>query len=62
MNLRLVDPDGYTVPGTVHTSVPEGNEPKVRALLQDAAVTDAASWSDFGHQPTQYRIVSDPAA
>jgi hypothetical protein len=62
MNLRLIDPNGYTVPGTVHTDVPAGNEAKVRALLQDAAVTDAAKWADFGHRPSQYRIVPDPAA
>lgn len=60
MNLRLVDPDGYTVPGTVHTDVPDTNEPKVRAILQDAAVADAAQWADFGHQPAAYRIVTDP--
>ena len=61
-NLRLVDPDGYTVPGTVHTDIPTANEPKVRVLLQDAAVTDAAKWADVGHHPNDYRIVPDPAA
>lgn len=62
MNLRLLDPDGYTVPGTVHTNIPDGNEPKVRALLDNAAITDAAAWADFGHRPSQYQIVTDPAA
>jgi hypothetical protein len=62
MNLRLIDPNGYTVPGTVHTDVPAGNEAKVRTILQDAAVTDAAKWADFGHRPSQYRIATGPAA
>jgi hypothetical protein len=62
VNLRLLDPNGYTVPGTVHTGVPAANEPKVRALLQDAAATDAAQWADFGYHASNYRIVTDPAA
>ena len=60
MNLRLVDPDGYTVPGTVHTNVPADNEQKIRALLEDAAVKDADAWADFGHDARFYRIVTDP--
>jgi hypothetical protein len=61
-NLRLLDPNGYTVPGTVHTNVPDANEPTVRALLEDAAVTDAAQWADHGYHAGDYRIVPEPAS
>ncbi|MYW46349.1 hypothetical protein [Streptomyces sp. SID161] len=57
--LRLIDPNGYTVPGTVHINVPDANEPKVRALLQEAALQDATQWTDFGYHPGDYRILTD---
>ena len=55
--LRLVDPDGYTVPGTVNSNVPTANEAKVRDhLLNDVAPVHAAQWADFGYRAADYRI------
>lgn len=61
--LRLIDPDGYTVPGSVQTNVPDANVAKVRDhLLNDVAPAYAAQWADFGHDTRLYRVTTDPAA
>jgi hypothetical protein len=58
--LRLVDPDGYTVPGTVQTNVPDANVDKVRAhLLNDIAPAEAAKWANFGYDARRYRVAVD---
>ncbi|MEW2266918.1 hypothetical protein [Streptomyces sp. NPDC047868] len=58
--LRLVDQDGYTVPGTVQTNIPDANVDKVRDhLLNDIAPIQAAKWADFGHDARLYRVVPD---
>ena len=54
--LRLIDPDGYTVPGGVRTTTPE-TDAQVRADLARLAVEHAAQWADFGYRATDYRIV-----
>ncbi|BCK74082.1 hypothetical protein Srufu_080350 (plasmid) [Streptomyces libani subsp. rufus] len=55
--LRLIDPYGYTVPGTVHTNYPAHAEPDLRQQLREIAERDAAEW---GHHTADYRI--EPAA
>jgi hypothetical protein len=60
--LRLVDSDGYTVPGSVQTNVPDANVDRMRShLLNDVAPRYAAEWADFGHDARLYRVVTDPA-
>lgn len=54
--LRLLDPDGYTVPGTVHTGFPAEMEGELRAHLRTVAEREAAQWADFGHRAEDYRI------
>jgi len=60
--LRLVDPDGYTVPGTVHT-VPTAREAEARdRLLRDIAPAHASEWADFGYDARAYQVVTDPSS
>ncbi|MFJ2202434.1 hypothetical protein [Streptomyces violaceusniger] len=55
--LRLIDPNGYTVPGTVNSRVPAANEAKVRAhLLTDVAPAHAAEHAYAGYDPRDYRV------
>lgn len=55
--LRLVDPNGYTVPGTVNSGVPTVNEAKVRDhLLNDVAPVHAAEHAYAGYSPRDYRV------
>ena len=54
--LRLIDADGYTVPGGVRTTTPD-TDAQVRADLQQLATEHAAQWADFGHDARDYRIV-----
>ncbi|MGW5690283.1 hypothetical protein ACWEWX_04730 [Streptomyces asiaticus] len=55
--LRLIDPNGYTVPGTVNTGVPTANEAKVRDhLLNDVAPAHAADHDYAGYDPRDYRV------
>lgn len=55
--LRLIDPDGYTVPGTVQSNVPDANAAKVRDhLLHDVAPAHAAEWAQFGYDARNYRV------
>lgn len=53
--LRLVDPNGYSVPGATRTVTPD-TEAQARQELQQLAVQDAARWADFGYHPGDYRI------
>jgi len=60
--LRLVDPDGYTVPGAVHVNVPAARQAEVTSqLLRDDAPAHAAEWADFGYDARAYQVVTDPA-
>lgn len=60
--MRLLDPDGYTVPGTAQT-VPDADEPAVRRHLRTVvAPQHAAQWADFGYHPADYRVLPDPTA
>jgi len=61
MNLRLVEPTGYTVPGGTRTATAE-TEAQARAELKDLAKAHAAKWDDFGYDHREYRILTDPAA
>lgn len=56
--IRLVDPNGYTVPDTIHT-VSDGTADAVRQhLLDDIAPKDAAYWTGLGFtaDARDYRI------
>jgi hypothetical protein len=58
--LRLVDPDGYTVPGTAQT-VPDADEPAVRHHLKTViAPQHAAKWADFGYTADAYLVLPNP--
>lgn len=57
--LRLVDPDGYSVPGALRTVTPS-DEPQARAELKSLASEHAAQWADFGYHADAYRILTDP--
>lgn len=54
--LRLIDPDGYTVPGSVTETTPE-TDAQVRADLDQLATEHAAQWADFGYRASSYCIV-----
>jgi hypothetical protein len=54
--LRLIDPDGYTVPGTVITAS-EGTVADItEQLLNDVAPAHAAQWAEFGYDARNYRV------
>ncbi|WP_330479917.1 hypothetical protein OG301_38925 (plasmid) [Streptomyces platensis] len=55
--LRLIDPDGYTVPGTVHTGFPAAMEGELRAHLRAVAEHEAAQWADFGYHAEDYQVL-----
>ncbi|MER6844784.1 hypothetical protein [Streptomyces platensis] len=55
--LRLIDPDGYTVPGTVHTGYPAAMEGELRAHLRVVAEREAARWADFGYHAADYQVL-----
>lgn len=61
MQLRLIEPTGYSVPGGTRTATPD-TEAQARAALQALAVQHAAQWGDFGYDAREYRILTDPAA
>lgn len=54
--LRLIDADGYTVPGSVRATTPE-TDAQIRVDLNRLAEEHAAEWADFGYHPASYRIV-----
>jgi hypothetical protein len=59
--LRLIDPDGYTVPGTAQT-VPDTDETAERQrLLTEVAPKHAAHWQDFGYHASAYRVLPEPS-
>ncbi|WP_329047047.1 hypothetical protein [Streptomyces sp. NBC_01422] len=56
--LRLIDPNGYLVPGATRT-VPDDQVEAVTAnLLAETAVQDADYWAEYGHPYTarQYTV------
>ena len=53
--LRLTDPDGYTVPGSIRTITPD-TDTQVREELKQLATDHAAQWADFGYDAGDYRI------
>jgi hypothetical protein len=54
--LRLIDPDGYTVPDTVITAS-EGTVADITAhLLTEVAPAHAAEWAEFGYDARNYRV------
>ncbi|MFE6126673.1 hypothetical protein ACFQ6Q_00150 [Streptomyces sp. NPDC056437] len=54
--LRLIDPLGYTVPGTL-TIASAGTVTEVTAqLLNDIAPAHAEQWADFGYDARNYRV------
>ncbi|MFD7615708.1 hypothetical protein [Streptomyces sp. NPDC059802] len=56
--LRLLDPDGYTVPDTV-TTVSDGAADEIRQhLLTEVAPVHAAQWADFGYDARNYRVAA----
>ena len=57
--LRLVEPNGYSVPGGLRI-VTAAAEPQARADLKQLAAEHAAQWADFGYHPDAYRILTDP--
>ncbi|MFD4795944.1 hypothetical protein [Streptomyces anulatus] len=59
MELRLLDSDGYTVPGSV-TRVTDTTETKARAELRALARDHAAQWKFAGYDHRNYRIVTIP--
>jgi hypothetical protein len=54
--LRLIDPDGYSVPGGTRTTTPE-TDTQVRAQLNQLAAEHAAQWADFGYHTRLYQVV-----
>jgi hypothetical protein len=60
LTLRLVEPNGYSVPGGLVTVAP-AQEAQARADLKALAAREAAQWADFGYHPGDYRILTDPA-
>jgi len=62
--LRLIDPYGYTVPGAVHTNVPDANIAEVTARLLDVAARKHADDNDgingYRFHATDYRVQNLP--
>ena len=62
--LRLIDPNGYTVPGAIHLNVPEPNVAEITArLMRDTAPKHAARWDGIGGQrfyAEDYRVQNTP--
>lgn len=55
--LRLLDPDGYTVPGTITAVSDEATVPEISEhLLTTVAPVHAAEWADFGYDARNYRV------
>lgn len=55
--LRLLDPNGYLVPGTITTVSDEATASEIRHHLTTVVAPEhAAQWADFGYHPGDYRI------
>lgn len=56
--LRLIDPNGYLVPGTATTVTDDQVEAVTAYLLTEVATQDADHWAAYGHPYTarQYRV------
>ncbi|MDX3532540.1 hypothetical protein P1P75_40645 [Streptomyces sp. ID05-39B] len=59
--LRLTDPDGYTVPGSVRDTTP-ATEAQDREALAQLAAESIAQWSAWGvtYHARDYRVVTWP--
>jgi len=57
MQLRLVEPNGYTVPGGIRTATAD-TEAQARKDLKALAVEHAALWADFGYHANDYRVLT----
>lgn len=62
LELRLLDPDGYTVPLGVATGPEEWAESTERRFLDVVATKHAATWADCGYQARDYRVHTTPLA
>jgi len=60
LTLRLIEPNGYSVPDGLRTVTTDG-ESQARQDLKQLATEHAAQWADFGYHPNDYRILTDPA-
>jgi hypothetical protein len=61
LELRLIDPNGYTVPTGVRTVEASAKDATKNELLTVDAVQDAERWSDFArYWPTDYRVQITP--
>ncbi|MEU8682930.1 hypothetical protein [Streptomyces sp. NPDC048611] len=64
LELRLIDPYGYAVPGTTHPNVPEANIAEVeKRLLEVAAPKHAARWdgiNGYRFYAADYRVQRTP--
>lgn len=59
--LRLIDPNGYTVPGGIRDDVTPDNETAIRGhLLHDVAARHAQDWAGHGYDARDYRVLTDP--
>lgn len=56
--VRLIDPNGYLVPGTVTTVTADQVDAVKANLLTEAAQYDSDYWAQFGHHldTRQYRV------
>lgn len=56
--LRLLDPFGYTVPGTVQTVTDDQADATKANLLVEAAQYDSDYWNQYGHNldTRDYRV------
>lgn len=56
--LRLIDPDGYTVPDGVRENIPDEQAEQVTNLLKTTVATEhAARW---GYTPPDYQVQDTP--
>jgi len=61
LELRLIDPNGYTVPTGVRTVEDSAQEATENELLTVDASRDAKQWADFpGYHPASYRVQATP--
>ena len=58
--LRLIDPDGYTVPGGTRPDVTAETEAATRQELRTVADEHASEWADHGYDARLYQVVTDP--
>lgn len=57
LTLRLIDPNGYSVPDGVRTITPD-LEAQARTELKTLAAQHAAQWAEFGYHPGDHQILT----